>query len=127
MRGGLIALVLALLVLGADRLPATAEGSPSDPAQQQAIIDQVRAQLGSNLADALAAQQQLQQSLQDNAAQQRVLQGKISAAEAKIADLDLQIADAKRREAILARRIEAKRAQLRQLSRRWLCSPNRRA
>ncbi|TMF72544.1 MAG: hypothetical protein E6I13_01390 [Chloroflexi bacterium] len=123
MRGGLIALVLALLVLGADRLPATAEGSPSDPAQQQAIIDQVRAQLGSNLADALAAQQQLQQSLQDNAAQQRVLQGKISAAEAKIADLDVQIADAKRREAILARRIEAKRAQLRQLARAVYSAP----
>ena len=123
MRGGLIALVLALLVLGADRLPATAEGSPSDPAQQQAIIDQVRAQLGSNLADALAAQQQLQQSLQDNAAQQRVLQGKISAAEAKIADLDLQIADAKRREAILARRIEVKRAQLRQLARAVYSAP----
>jgi len=115
--------VLALLVLGADRLPATAEGSPSDPAQQQAIIDQVRAQLGSNLADALAAQQQLQQSLQDNAAQQRVLEGKISAAEAKIADLDLQIADAKRREAILARRIEAKRAQLRQLARAVYSAP----
>jgi murein DD-endopeptidase MepM/ murein hydrolase activator NlpD len=115
--------VLALLVLGADRLPATAEGSPSDPAQQQAIIDQVRAQLGSNLADALAAQQQLQQSLQDNAAQQRVLQGKISAAEAKIADLDVQIADAKRREAILARRIEAKRAQLRQLARAVYSAP----
>ena len=108
MRGGLIALVLALLVLGADRLPATAEGSPSDPAQQQAIIDQVRAQLGSNLADA---------------AQQRVLQGKISAAEAKIADLDLQIADAKRREAILARRIEVKRAQLRQLARAVYSAP----
>ena len=123
MRGALIALVLALLVLGADRLPATAEGSPSDPAQQQAIIDQVRAQLGSNLADALAAQQQLQQSLQDNAAQQRVLQGKISAAEAKIADLDLQIADAKRREAILARRIEVKRAQLRQLARAVYSAP----
>ena len=123
MRGGLIALVLALLVLGADRLPATAEGSPSDPAQQQAIIDQVRAQLGSNLADALAAQQQLQQSLQDNAAQQRVLEGKISAAEAKIADLDVQIADAKRREAILARRIEAKRAQLRQLARAVYTAP----
>jgi len=122
-RGGLIALVLALLVLGADRLPATAEGSPSDPAQQQAIIDQVRAQLGSNLADALAAQQQLQQSLQDNAAQQRVLEGKISAAEAKIADLDVQIADAKRREAILARRIEAKRAQLRQLARAVYSAP----
>jgi len=115
--------VLALLVLGADRLPATAEGSPSDPAQQQAIIDQVRAQLGSNLADALAAQQQLQQSLQDNAAQQRVLQGKISAAEAKIADLDVQIADARRREAILARRIEAKRAQLRQLARAVYSAP----
>ena len=123
MRGVLIALVLAVLVLGADGIAATADGTPSDPAQQRAIIDQVRAQLGSNLADAMAAQQQLRQSLEDNAAQQRVVQGKIAAAEARIADLDMQVAESQRREALLARRIEARRTQLKQLARAAYAAP----
>ncbi|TMF49336.1 MAG: hypothetical protein E6I21_11670, partial [Chloroflexi bacterium] len=87
------------------------------------IIDQVRAQLGSNLADAMAAQQQLRQSLEDNAAQQRVVQGKIAAAEARIADLDMQVAESQRREALLARRIEARRTQLKQLARAAYAAP----
>ncbi|HKC83295.1 MAG TPA: hypothetical protein VKD46_04790, partial [bacterium] len=70
MRKALVALALAFLVLGADRTAATAGSSQPDPSSQLAIIEQIRAQLGSNLADALAAQQQLRQSLQDNAAQQ---------------------------------------------------------
>jgi len=122
-RGGLIALVLAVLVLGADGIAATADGTPFDPVQQRAIIDQVRAQLGSNLADAMAAQQQLRQSLEDNAAQQRVVQGKIAAAEARIADLDMQIAESQRRETLLARRIEARRTQLKQLARAAYAAP----
>ena len=123
MKASLVALALALLVLGADRIGASADSSPTDPRQQLAVIDQIRAQLGSNLADAMAAQQQLQQSLHDNVAQQQALQGKISDVEAKIADLDAQIADAKRREAILAVRIDAERAQLRQLARAIYSAP----
>ena len=124
MKATLLAMALALLVLSADRVGAAA-GTPGqpDPTQQLAVIDQIRAQLGSNLADAMAAQQQLKQSLQDNAAQQQVLQGKIAAVQAKIADLDAQIADAKRREAILAQRIEAERAQLRELARAIYTAP----
>jgi murein DD-endopeptidase MepM/ murein hydrolase activator NlpD len=123
-RASLVALVLACVLFAGDRSAATADTSPTDPQQQIAVIDQIRAQLGSNLADAMAAQQQLQQSLQDNAAQQQVLQGKISDVVAKIADLDVQIADAKRREAILAKRIDAERAQLRQLSRAIYVAPD---
>ena len=88
-----------------------------DPEQQKVLIDQIRAQLGSNLADAMAAQQQLEQSLRDNAAQQAALQDQIAAVEAKIADLDEQIAAARRQEAYLAARIDSERAQLRQLAR----------
>ena len=123
MKASLVAIALALLVLGADRIGASADSSPTDPRQQLAVIDQIRAQLGSNLADAMAAQQQLQSSLHDNVAQQQVLQGKIGDVEAKIADLDVQIADAKRREAILALRIDAERAQLRQLARAIYSAP----
>ena len=123
MKAFVIAIALALLLLTADRLGVSADSSQPDPQQQLTLMAQIREQLGSNLADALAAQQQLQQSLQDNAAQQQALQVKVSAVEAKIADLDTQIADAKRREAILAQRIDAERAQLRELARAIYVSP----
>jgi len=113
----LVALGATLLVIGAGASTVGADTAPTDPSQQLALIDQIRAQLGSNLADALAAQQQLRQSLQDNAAQQSALQDQIAAVQAKIADLDMQIAEAQRREVLLAARIDSERAQLRQLAR----------
>jgi len=122
-RALLIAVAVALVVLGAGPSGATAGGAPVDPQQQKATIDQVRAQLGSNLADALAAQQQLKLSLLNNAAQQRDVQGKIAVVERKIADLDVEIARAQQREAMLALRIEAERTQLRQLARAIYVAP----
>jgi murein DD-endopeptidase MepM/ murein hydrolase activator NlpD len=113
----MIVLGAALLVLGAGPTGASADTSQLDPQQQKVLIDQIRAQLDSNLADAMAAQQQLQQSLRDNATQQAALRDQIDVAEAKIADLDAQIAAARRREAYLAARIDSERAQLRQLAR----------
>jgi murein DD-endopeptidase MepM/ murein hydrolase activator NlpD len=113
----LIAVGVVLLVLGAAPAGVSADAGSPDPQQQKALIDQIRAQLGSNLADAIAAQEQLKQSLQDNAVQQRVLQGQIADVEAKIADLNVQIADAQRLEVVFANRITAERAQLRQLAR----------
>ena len=107
-----------MLVLGAS--PVNADMSPD---QQKALIDQIRAQLGSNLANAMAAQQELEVSLQQNAAQQHDVRGKITEVEAKIADLDEQIASAQRREAFLAQRITAERAQLRQLARAIYTQP----
>jgi murein DD-endopeptidase MepM/ murein hydrolase activator NlpD len=124
MRGLLIALAAALVVLSSS-YQAAADTSPVDPKQQQlALINQIRAQLGSNLADALAAQQQLRQSLQDNAAQQADLQTKIAAEQQKIADLDAEIAAAQRREAELSDRIEAERAQMRELARAIYVAPD---
>ncbi len=124
MRAAALAVLLAFVVLGVQRSPASADNPAPDPQQQLAVIDQIRAQLGSNLADAMAAQQQLKQSLQDNAAQQEALQIKIAAIQAKIADLDAEIADAQRREAALAARIDAERAQLRELARAVYVSPS---
>ncbi|HEX9364271.1 MAG TPA: peptidoglycan DD-metalloendopeptidase family protein [Candidatus Dormibacteraeota bacterium] len=115
--------MLSFLVLGADRQPATADSAPANPQQQLATIDQIRAQLGSNLADALAAQQQLRQSLQTNAAQQQEVQAKVDDVQAKIADLDAQIAAAQERQAYLTRRIATERAQIRQLARGVYESP----
>ena len=123
MRRTLIAVALALLILSADRTGAVADSAAPNPQEQLAIINQIRAQLGSNLADAMAAQQQLQKSLQDNAAQQTKVQAKIADVEAKIADLDRQIAEAQMRETLLSSRIEIERAQLRQLARAVYESP----
>ena len=117
------AIVFAFAVLSAGPAAVSADSPPTDPAQQLALIDQIRAQLGSNLADALAAQQQLRQSLQDNAAQQATVQAKIDAVQAKIADLELQIERAQQREAVLAGRIDAERAQLRELARAVYVAP----
>lgn len=123
MRRVLIGVVVACAVFAAGQASASAGGSPADPQQQLTIINQVRAQLGSNLADALAAQQQLQQSLRANAAQQAQVQSQIADANAAIADLDVQIADAQRRETILTARIETERSQLRELARAVYESP----
>ena len=114
MKGLVLALVLAFVLLCAG--PYRANADTADPQQQQALIDQIRAQLGSNLADALAAQQQLRSSLEDNAAQQQAVQVKIAEVQKKITDLDVQIADAQRREAVLAQRIASERKQLRELA-----------
>ena len=123
MRAALIALCLALVLLGSGPAGAGATVTPVDPQQQKAVIDQIRAQLGSNLADALAAQQQLRQSLENNVAQQREVQGKIADVQQKIDDLDVQIAAAMAREAFLGQRIDSERAQLRELARAIYTAP----
>ena len=123
MKRAVVAIALALFVLGGDRLGASADSNPADPQQQLSVIDQIRAQLGSNLADAMAAQDQLKKSLQDNAAQQQAVQAKVDAVQAKIAELDAEIAAAQRREALLAERIDAERTQLNQLARAIYVSP----
>ena len=124
MRRLLAAVGLAFLVFSAGPATASADTNPTDPAQQLALINQIRAQLGSNLADAVAAQQQLRQSLLDNATQQAAVQGQIVAVEQKIADLETQIENAQRSEAMLALRIEAEREQLRQLARAVYVAPS---
>ena len=124
MKRWLLALAVSFLVLGADQQAATADSSPTNPQQRLAIIQQIRAQLGSNLADALAAQQQLQQSLAANTAQQRIVQGKIDDLQQKIDDLDASIVAAQQQETVLSSRIEVERAQISQLARTVYESPS---
>lgn len=123
MRRLLLAFVFLLMALAGGQGAALASGPSPDPLQEQAVIDQARSQLGSNLADALAAQDQLKQSLADNSAQQQTVQGQIADVEAKIAVLDAEIAAAQQREAFLALRIDAERAQLTQLARAIYVAP----
>ncbi|HEY8814431.1 MAG TPA: peptidoglycan DD-metalloendopeptidase family protein [Candidatus Dormibacteraeota bacterium] len=118
----LVAVSLAILLVGAGSTAAAAAPS-SDPAHQKAVIDQIRAQLGSNLADAMIAQQQLKQSLIDNTAQQHDVQGQIADAQQQINDLDVQIAASQVREAMLGLRIDAERAQVSELARAIYTAP----
>jgi murein DD-endopeptidase MepM/ murein hydrolase activator NlpD len=122
-KGLLIAVALALVLLGAGPTGVTADAPAPNPAAQKALIDQIRAQLSSNLADALAAQQQLEQSLRNNTAQQREVQGKITVIQQTISDLDVKIEAAIQQEAILADRIDTERTQLRQLARAIYVAP----
>jgi murein DD-endopeptidase MepM/ murein hydrolase activator NlpD len=119
----LVALGLAVALLGAGPTGVVASSPGPDAAHQKAVIDQIRAQLGSNLADAMAAQQQLKQSLIDNTNQQRDVQGQIADAQQQIDDLDVQIAASQVREGMLGLRIDSERAQLRELARAIYTSP----
>ena len=124
MKGLLVALCLAVALLGAGPTGVAAASPSTDPASQKAVIDQIRAQLGSNLADAMAAQQQLKQSLIDNTNQQHEVQGQIADAQQQIADLDVEIAASQVREAMLGLRIDSERAQLRELARAIYTAPS---
>ncbi len=119
----LVALGVAVALLAAGPTGAAASSSGPDAAQQKAVIDQIRAQLGSNLANAMAAQQQLKQSLIDNTNQQRDVQGQIADAQQQIDDLDAQIAASQVREGMLGLRIDSERAQLRELGRAIYTAP----
>ena len=124
MKGLLVALCLAVALLGAGPTGVAAASPRTDPAGQKAVIDQIRAQLGSNLADAMAAQQQLKQSLIDNTNQQHDVQGQIADAQQQIADLDVEIAASQVREAMLGLRIDSERAQLREVARAIYTAPS---
>ena len=119
------ALTLALCVFTIAAQPAAADTSGDLAAAQQraALIMQVRAQLGTNLADALAAQDQLTRSLAENHQQQDITQGKIDAANAKIADLDVEIARLDAEVARTDHKIEVERAQLKALARALYVEP----
>ena len=124
MKGLLVALCLAVALLGAGPTGVAAASPATDPAGQKAVIDQIRAQLGSNLADAMAAQQQLKQSLIDNTNQQHDVQGQIADAQQQISDLDVEIAASQVREAMLGLRIDSERAQLREVARAIYTAPS---
>ena len=124
MKKALVAALFALFAAGASiGTSAQANTSQPDPQAQLNIVDQIRAQLGSNLADALAAQQQLRQSLQENATQQAQVQQQIATVQAQIDALDTQIAEHQRREVQLQTRIDNEKAQLQQLARAVYESP----
>ena len=90
---------------------------------RKTVIEQVRQQLGMNLAEALRAQDELSQSLHDNLVQQGVLQGRITETQDKIATLNAQI-EARQAEIEKTRaRIVMERLQIKSLARAVYVQP----
>lgn len=109
----------ALLIAGLAQ-DAGATGCTTSPATacaNQQLLDSVRAQLGNSLSDALATQQELSFTLADNRNAQNALHDQIAASEARLAELDAQIADLQVQIDTTTRRIEGERAELVTLAR----------
>ncbi len=115
---------LALLVMGTATVSADTASDIAAAKQQQQLIDAVRSQLGSNLADALAAQSQLTKSLQENAQQQQQLQAKLDEENAKVKALDDQVAKLDADIDATNVRIALERAQLKSLARAIYVQPS---
>ena len=111
-----------------DKTPKTPEQQAIDDKlakakEQQQLVDQVRLKLGSNLADALSAQTQLDRSLKDNAEQQVAVQNRIADADARIAATDAEIDRLQRRIAATEIQVDLERRQLSALARAIYTQP----
>jgi murein DD-endopeptidase MepM/ murein hydrolase activator NlpD len=122
----LLAALLAALAIPAASASAAAP-TAADVAAAQAraqTIEAVRAQLGSQLATALQTQDQISQSLRDNASQQSVLNASIADTEAKLAELDAQISTLDAEIIETNTRIEHEKAQISSLARAIYAQPS---
>jgi murein DD-endopeptidase MepM/ murein hydrolase activator NlpD len=101
-------------------LPATPSPSPGSVealCQQQAQLNEIRAQLGGQLAAGVEAERQLRRSLDANAEQQAQLRDRIASTRARAAQLTSEVAALDAVIAELQRRIDRDQAQLRRLAR----------
>jgi murein DD-endopeptidase MepM/ murein hydrolase activator NlpD len=120
---GLAGGLAAVLALAAQPAQADTASDLATAQQRAAVISQVRSQLSSNLADALTAQAQLTQALQDNQQQQAAVQGKIDDASARLAKLDAELAQTDADITSTNRRIAVEKVQLRSLARALYVQP----
>ncbi|MDQ6918222.1 MAG: peptidoglycan DD-metalloendopeptidase family protein [Candidatus Dormibacteraeota bacterium] len=124
LRFALAALVPLLLIVGASPASATAPGDLAAAQARAAVIESVRAQLGSQLATALQTSDRVAQALRDNASQQDALKasiadsdGKILALEDQISKLDVEIEQTNTR-------IRGEKAQIASLARAIYAQPS---
>jgi murein DD-endopeptidase MepM/ murein hydrolase activator NlpD len=123
-RGAGVALALLLLLPGATPASAT---SPTDLAAAQAraaVIESVRAQLGSQLATALQTSDRVSQALRDNAAQQDVLKASIAESDAKIGALEDEISKLNVDIENVNTRIRVEKAQIGSIARTIYAQPS---
>ena len=99
--------------------PPPSPGPCADPTLQQA-----QQQLGAELADALAQEQQVAAALQLNAAEQQRLLSDIVAGQARLEELDQQISDLDSQIADKTQQVEAEKAQLAVLAKALYAQPS---
>ncbi|MGH7903548.1 MAG: peptidoglycan DD-metalloendopeptidase family protein [Candidatus Dormibacteraceae bacterium] len=112
---------------GAPPTPAAADSKSDQLAQakaQQAAMLQVMAQLGSGLAGAMSAQQQIERSLQENDKEQLAVSAQIATATARITRLDGELSRLAGHVQATQAHIAAERAELRELARAIYVQPS---
>ncbi|HEY8759290.1 MAG TPA: peptidoglycan DD-metalloendopeptidase family protein [Candidatus Dormibacteraeota bacterium] len=126
---GLRAAVATLVVLLL--LPAATPASAATPADdlaaaqaRAAVIEAVRAQLGSQLATALQTADRVAQSLRDNASQQETLKASIADSDAKILALEDEVSRLDVEMETVNERIRGEKAQISSLARAIYVQPN---
>src|ERR1700730_18680613 len=97
---------------------------PSRGCSTQQYLDSIRSQLGSSLADAVAVQQELTYSLSDNRNEQSTLRDQVTASEARLSDLDAELARLQGEVDATTTRIGVERAELSALARAVLAEPS---
>lgn len=102
--------------------PAPA-GSAAELCRQKQLVDQVRSQLSVDLASSLAAQEQLQQSLRDNAQEQDALTAEVQTDAQRLAEADAQIAALDLKMAETQTRIASDRRQIGMVARALYFEP----
>jgi murein DD-endopeptidase MepM/ murein hydrolase activator NlpD len=125
LRAALAALVVLLLLPAAT--PASAAAVPADLAAAQAraaVIESVRAQLGSQLATALQTADRVAQAMRDNSSQQEVLRGSIGDSDAKILALEDEISKLDIDMENVKTRIRGEKAQISSLARAIYAQPS---
>jgi murein DD-endopeptidase MepM/ murein hydrolase activator NlpD len=124
LRAAVAALVLLLLLPGVTPAAAAAPGDLTAAQQRAAVIEAVRAQLGSQLATALQTQDRVSQALRDNASQQEVLKASIADSDAKIVALEDEVARLNLDMEKTHQRIREEKAQITSLARAIYAQPS---
>jgi len=124
LRAAVAALVVLLLLPAATPASATAPRDLAAAQARAAVIESVRAQLGSQLATALQTADRVAQSLRDNASQQEALKASIADTNAKILALEDEVARLDVEMEKVNERIRGEKAQISSLARAIYAQPS---
>jgi murein DD-endopeptidase MepM/ murein hydrolase activator NlpD len=124
LRAAVAALVVLLLLPAATPASATSPGDLAAAQARAAVIESVRAQLGSQLATALQTADRVAQALRDNASQQEVLKASIAESDARILADEDEISRLDVEMEVVNERIRGEKAQISSLARAIYAQPS---
>ncbi|TMD52466.1 MAG: hypothetical protein E6I85_10560 [Chloroflexi bacterium] len=102
----------------------TSSPSAADLCTQRSLLDQVRKRLGTNVATALAIQEQLRTSLEENDRAQSALTAQVATARREEGALDAKLAELADAERVTQQSIEGDRSRAAALARSVYLSPD---